>query len=209
VQESPQIIYCDGAWCSTGAGAVAILTSPSGIKLRYVARLQFTSDTDKCTNNIIEYKAILLGLQKLQAIGAQTYVHRTDSKVVSGSIEKECIAREPTLEKYLALVCRMESCFEGFMVKHIERNKNAEAHDLAKVTARNAPMPPNVFFQVIEDASVKTVLPKPRLINIIEGEDWRAPIMAYHHNYYELDGINEQIRMKQHAKDYHIVGNEL
>jgi hypothetical protein len=103
----------------------------------------------------------------------------------------------------------MESYFEGFMVEHIERNKNAEAHDLAKVTACNAPMPPDVFFHVIEDASVKTVLPKPRLINIIEGEDWRAPIMAYHHNYYELDGIKEQIRMKQHVKDYHIVGNEL
>jgi hypothetical protein len=32
----------------------------------------------------------------------------TDSKVVTGQIEKECIAREPTLEKYLALVRRIE-----------------------------------------------------------------------------------------------------
>jgi hypothetical protein len=38
-QESPWLVYCDGAWGSTGAGAVAILVSPSGIKLRYVARL--------------------------------------------------------------------------------------------------------------------------------------------------------------------------
>jgi hypothetical protein len=39
-------------------------------------------------------------------------------------------------------------------------------------------MPANVFFQVIDDASVKTVVPEPRLIIVIEREDWRSPIMA-------------------------------
>jgi hypothetical protein len=32
----------------------------------------------------------------------------TNSKVVVGQIEKECIVRESTLEKYLALVRKME-----------------------------------------------------------------------------------------------------
>jgi hypothetical protein len=58
-------------------------------------------------------------------------------------------------------------------------------------------MPADVFFHVIEDASVKTVLLELRLINIIEGEDWRAPIMAYLRHYYELDSANEQIIMHQ------------
>jgi hypothetical protein len=48
-------------------------------------------------------------------------------------------------------------------------------------------MPVDVFFQVLEDASVKTIPPEPRVINIIEGEDWRAPIMAYLHHYYKPD----------------------
>jgi hypothetical protein len=87
----------------------------------------------------------------------QTYVLYMDSKVVSGQIEKECIAREPTLEKYLALVCSTESYFKGFMVEYIKCNKNTEAYDLAKVIACNIPMPSDVFFQVIEDASIKTV----------------------------------------------------
>jgi hypothetical protein len=39
VPESPWLIYCDGAWGSTGAGAMAVLISPYGIKLRYAARL--------------------------------------------------------------------------------------------------------------------------------------------------------------------------
>jgi hypothetical protein len=62
---------------------------------------------------------------------------------------------------------------------------------------------------VIEGASIKTVLPEPRLINMIEGEDWRALIISYLRSYYELDNTNEQIRMQQHTKDYQIVGNEL
>jgi hypothetical protein len=52
IQESPWLVHCDGAWGNTRAGAAAILTSPSGIKLRYAARLQFTGETDKCTNHI-------------------------------------------------------------------------------------------------------------------------------------------------------------
>jgi hypothetical protein len=70
-------------------------------------------------------------------------------------------------------------------------------------------MPPDVFYQVLEDASVKTVLPEPRLVNIIEGEDWRAPIMAYLHHYYEPDSTTEKIRMQQGARAYQIVDNNL
>jgi hypothetical protein len=65
----------------------------------------------------------------------------------------------------------MESYFKGFTVQYIERNKNAEANDLAKAAAHNTSMPTDVFFQLIEDASVKMVLPEPRLINTIESKD--------------------------------------
>jgi hypothetical protein len=90
----------------------------------------------------------------------------------------------------------MENHFKGFTVEYIEWNKNTEADDLAKVDARSTPIPPDVFFQVLEDASVKAVLPAPRLINIIEGEGWRAPITTYLCHYYEPDGTNDKIRMQ-------------
>jgi hypothetical protein len=56
-------------------------------------------------------------------------------EVVSNQIEKECIAREPTLVKYLALARRIENYFKGFTVEYIERNKNTEADELVKVVA--------------------------------------------------------------------------
>jgi hypothetical protein len=49
------------------------------------------------------------GLPKLTAIEVQRCTLRIDSKVVAGQIEKECTAREPTLERYLTLVRRMEN----------------------------------------------------------------------------------------------------
>jgi hypothetical protein len=73
----------------------------------------------------------------------------TDSKVVSKQIEKECIAREPTLEKHLSPVQRMENNFKGFTVQYIEQSKITKAVDLIKAVARNIPMPADVFFKFL------------------------------------------------------------
>jgi ribonuclease HI len=134
--------------------------------------LQFSNESDKCTNNIAEYEAILLGLQKLRAISVQRCILHTDSKVVAGQIEKESIAREPTLKRYLVLVRRMESFFKGFTMEYIDKNKNSKADELAKAAAHNTPLPAEVFWQTIKDASIKTIELDPRVIRIIQGEDW-------------------------------------
>jgi hypothetical protein len=89
-----------------------------------------------------------LWLQKLRAIDVQRGILHTYSRVVAGQIEKECITREPTLE-------------------YIDRNKNSEADELAKATTHNTPLPTDIFWQMIPDASIKTVDPEPRVVNII------------------------------------------
>jgi hypothetical protein len=87
-QEEPSkkvwTIHCDGAWCHAGAGAAAIITSPTSVKHRYAARLSFALESDRCTNNIAEYEAVILGLRKLKALGVTTCIIKTDSKVVAG-----------------------------------------------------------------------------------------------------------------------------
>jgi ribonuclease HI len=125
-------VYYDGAWGTSRAEAAAILISPSGIKLRYTAHLQFIAETDKCSNNIDEYEAVLLGLCKLQAMGVQNYIIKIDSKVIANHIENECMARDATLERCLAIVRRMENYVKGFTAEYIERTKNTEANELAK-----------------------------------------------------------------------------
>jgi ribonuclease HI len=111
-----------------------------------------------------------LGLRKLRAIGVQTCTLCTYSKVVASQIEKECIAREPTLKRYLALIRRMEKYFEGFTMEHIERSKNFKADELAKAAAHNTPLPADAFFEVVPDVLIKIVETKSGVINLIEGK---------------------------------------
>jgi ribonuclease HI len=110
------IVFCDGSWRTFGARAAAILISPSKIGTCYTARLEFS-----CTNNIAEYEALLLGLQKLKAMGIRREILKSDSQVIIGHIDKSSRARDPKLEKYLDTVRKMEASFEGFSVKNIPR----------------------------------------------------------------------------------------
>jgi hypothetical protein len=66
----------------------------------------------------------------------------------------------------------MENYFKGFTIEHIERAKNTEADELAKVAARKVVLPPDVFFQFIEDPSVKIVELEITMVNVVQGEDW-------------------------------------
>jgi hypothetical protein len=66
----------------------------------------------------------------------------------------------------------MERFFKGFTVQYIERAKNAKADELAKGAAKKVVLPLDVFFQVVEGPSVKTVELEPRMINVVQGEDW-------------------------------------
>jgi hypothetical protein len=89
----------------------------------------------------------------------------------------------------------MENFFKGFTVEYIERAKNTEADELAKAAARKMVLPSDVLFQTIKDPSVKTVEPEPRMVNIVQGEDWRAPIMAYLRHHYKPDSSTDLTRM--------------
>jgi ribonuclease HI len=51
-----------------------------------------------CTNNIAEYKALLLGLRKLRAMGIRRAILKTDSHVIAGHVDKSSKARDPKLE---------------------------------------------------------------------------------------------------------------
>jgi ribonuclease HI len=148
-------IHCDGAWCHAEAGAAAIITSPAGVKYRYAARLSFALESDRCTNNIAEYKAVILGLCKLRALGVTTCIIRTDSMVVTGQIEKEYSAKEPVLMQYLITVRGLEKQFKGFTLQHVERNKNEDANALAKAAAKGEALPSNVFYHVIGTPAVR------------------------------------------------------
>jgi ribonuclease HI len=111
-------IFCEGSWGTFSAGATAVLVAPSKVRTCYATRLNFS-----CTNNIAEYEALLLGLQKLKAMRIRRVILKIDSQVISGHIDKNSKARDPKLEKYLDTFQRLEASFEGFSVKNIPRGE--------------------------------------------------------------------------------------
>jgi ribonuclease HI len=63
-----------------GGWNIGSLTSPTGIVIRYAARLIFAND-EHSTNHTTKYEALLLALRKMKALGQKTFIIKTDSKV--------------------------------------------------------------------------------------------------------------------------------
>jgi hypothetical protein len=130
----------------------------------------------------------------MKALGQQTFIIRTDSKVIQEHIERESEARNPILMKYLEKVREMERHFKGYSLQHIPRDDNNEADKLAKAAARNQELPPDVFFEIIREPSINE--PRSKTVNVVETPDWRAEIMAYLRGYYEPQDELEEKRIK-------------
>lgn len=81
------------------AGATTVIISHSKVKTWYAPKLEF-----QCTNNTIEYKALLLGLRKLKAMGVKREILISDSQVITDHVDKTSKAKNPTLQKYLDIV---------------------------------------------------------------------------------------------------------
>jgi hypothetical protein len=82
-------VFCDGSWGTFGAGAAAVLVAPSKVRTSYAIKLDFS-----CTNNIVEYESLLLGLHKINAMRIRRVILKTDSQVISGHVDKSsCSAK--------------------------------------------------------------------------------------------------------------------
>jgi hypothetical protein len=85
---TPWVVQCDGAWCHKGVGISAVVTSPTGVVIRYAAWLIF-ADNEHSTNNTMEYEALLLALRKMKDLGQQSFIIKIDCKFIQEHIEKE------------------------------------------------------------------------------------------------------------------------
>jgi ribonuclease HI len=167
-------VFCDGSCGTFGAGAAAVLVAPSKVRTCFATKLDFS-----CTNNIVEYEALLLGLRKLKAMGIRREILKTDSQVILGHVDKSSKARDLKLEKYLDAVRRLEASFEGFSVKNIPRGENEHADLLAKSAAQGLPLPSEVFFGTIKEPSVELMERAVLTISHVHSEDWRTKIISF------------------------------
>jgi DUF438 domain-containing protein len=71
-------------------------------------------------------------------MGVQNCIINTDYKVIADQIEKECIARDTTLEKILTPCKENEKLFERILSRAYQKNKNTEADELTKCSSKDS-----------------------------------------------------------------------
>ena len=74
-------MYFDGAFAHQGAGAGAVLISPTQDKLYYAVQLCFQHG-EKVSNNIAEYEGLIAGLKAAAALGVKRLIVRGDSQLL-------------------------------------------------------------------------------------------------------------------------------
>ena len=78
-----------------------------------------------------------------------------DSKLVVEQTMNLCDAVNDSMAAYRALYNQMEGSFDGCELKHIGRGSNDEADALANIGSTCGQIPPNVFYEVISERSIK------------------------------------------------------
>jgi ribonuclease HI len=84
----------------------------------------------KATNNVAEYRALLLGIELAAAHGASAVDLVGDSELVVRQVEGRYKVKDATLRGLHEEVKRALVGFEGWTIRHVRRESNADADRL-------------------------------------------------------------------------------
>lgn len=88
----------------------------------------------RATNNVAEYKAVLLGATLARELGATEIEVVGDSELVVRQIEGRYRVKDPGLKPLHAEAREALSSFERWSIRHVKRAQNAEADRLVNET---------------------------------------------------------------------------
>jgi ribonuclease HI len=138
------VMHFDGAFNLPGAGAGAILTSPSRDKLFCAVQLCFKPE-HKVSNNIAEYEGLLAGLRAANALGINRLIVKGYSQLVVNFSNKSYTPKDEHMAAYLEEHRKVEKRFQGLELKHIPRGENVEADEIAKRASHRMAQPAGIF----------------------------------------------------------------
>jgi len=82
------------------------------------------------TNNVAEYRAVLLGVELAAALGASELELVGDSELIVRQVKGEYKVKDRALRDLHAQVKRALEPFERWSIRHVRREQNAEADEL-------------------------------------------------------------------------------
>jgi ribonuclease HI len=149
------MIYVDGSSNTKGSGAGILIENDEGVAVEYSLKFEFPN-----SNNQAEYEACLARIRAAKELGATTITLCSDSQLVVSQIKGDYQAKEPMMQKYIALV---KESLLGFEIKYVPRSENSRADLLSKLASTKSA---SALHSVVEE-----VIPTPSAILHIDDED--------------------------------------
>ena len=128
VERRPWVLKFDGSSTEKSVGAKIVIISPKGIKTTLSFSLAF-----KCTNNQVEYEALVIGLEILMELGAQEVNIIRDSQLVLRQLTGEYKCNSLLLAPYYNASTQLLDSFHTMDFEYVHKESNWEADELAQI----------------------------------------------------------------------------
>jgi len=121
------VVHVDGgARGNPGPAAIAaVIADPEGNVLE-----ERSETIGRATNNVAEYRALLLGIERAQALGARELDLVGDSELVARQVRGEYRVKDPSLRELHSRVAGQLSGFDRWKIRNVPRAENARADAL-------------------------------------------------------------------------------
>ena len=90
---------------------------------------------ESCSNNVVEYNALIIGLQLAYKMGVRYLKAYDDSKLIVNQVKEEYEVRHEDLVPYHHAVIKTSNSFDGFYIGHVSHFQNTKADALAVLAA--------------------------------------------------------------------------
>ena len=121
-------VFTDG--CAKGnpgqAGAGYVIQDLEGEVL-----VEGTASLGETTNNVAEYRALILAMERCVEGGVKSGYFFTDSELMARQVNGVYRIKNESLALLASKVFQLRDRFENFEIHHVRRNKNVRADQLA------------------------------------------------------------------------------
>lgn len=107
------------------AAAAAVVSDPSGTVLDEASVV-----LGETTNNVAEYRGLLLGLERARSVGATRISVVNDSELVAKQVNGEYKVKHPDMKALHAEALAALAGFEAWSIRSVPRAQNADADAL-------------------------------------------------------------------------------
>ncbi|XP_070004833.1 uncharacterized protein [Nicotiana sylvestris] len=180
--QPPWKMYFDGTAHRGGAGVSVVFVTSQGEVVPYSFML-----TQLCSNNIVEYQALILGLEMAVEMKWLQFQVFGDSQLVVNQLLGSYEVKKPELRPYHDYAKKLIGWLGDVTIQHVPRKENKKAYVLAAL-ASSLTLPDQAQVTVYQKWVVslpdevegkENELKHLVAISEVEKEEWKQPIIDY------------------------------